>query len=145
MTVRHTDVSNSSEQTPLPSNSHRHTLLNKRQTIHTHLCSPWHYICNTSPLSFCPLQLLWLHCMRDALSFITPPPTPPSTPHCLHPAPLLIHHKKTSVSCIISYTSFSGGIAYKPSSQTEGRLQGHCKLSSTLSQMLLSSQQSFSF
>lgn len=36
VTVRRTDVSNGSEQTPLPSNSHRHTLLNKRQTTHTH-------------------------------------------------------------------------------------------------------------
>lgn len=85
VTVRRTDVINGSEQTPLPSKSHRHTLLNKRQTIHMHLCSPWHYICNTSPASplssvlsnFCGF-IAWE--MHSALLH----PAPPSTTSILH-------------------------------------------------------------
>lgn len=58
-----------------------------------------------------------------------------------------VQHKKTSVSCIISYISFSdtATIKKKTLSQVWRRLQGHCKLLSRCSQVLLSSQQLYSY
>lgn len=55
----------------------------------------------------------------------------------LPPAPQLIHHKKTSVSCIISLPPFLILRHHKTSSQVEGRLQGHCKSPPTHLQELL--------
>lgn len=68
---------------------------------------PRHYICNTSPpLLSSPLAVAPLQERCTQLYYA---PIPPPLHH-LHPAPLLIHHKKTSVGRIISYIFFSGNL-----------------------------------
>lgn len=85
---------------------------------------------------FCPLHLLWLHCRRDALSFITHPSLHPYTTSILHLCSSTI--KRLLLAILPAILPFWETYnAHKPSSRVAERLQGHCKCSSTLSRVLL--------